>query len=307
DLYRQMALIRRFEQVAYRAYEQGEIAGTIHVSIGQEGVAVGVISSLRSGDMVLSHHRGHGHALAKGVRPTELMAELFGRKDGVSKGKGGSMHATDVAHGFLGTLAVVGSSIPLAAGVGLALQRQGLDNVCVVFFGDGGVNQGVLYESLNLAALWNLPVLFVCENNAYAITTSAAMATAGDGVAARAQAFGLAAEVADGQEVGAVAAAAERLISGARGGHPGLLECLTYRFMGHSRGDPAHGVYRTKEEVDDWQIRDPIRLVAQAGRLDGELCADLDAEARERVQEALDFANASPRPEEATVEEEVWG
>src|ERR1700689_620549 len=187
-MYARMALIREFERAAYRAYERGELEGTIHASIGQEAVAVGVAAALEKGEQMLSHHRGHGHALAKGVEPKRLMAELLGRAGGVCGGKGGSMHVADVQQGFLGSLAVVGSSIPLAVGVALAT-----GGVCVVFFGDGGVNQGVLYESMNLAAIWKVGVVFVCENNSYAITTPAQKVTAGEGMQARAQAFGLSA------------------------------------------------------------------------------------------------------------------
>jgi pyruvate dehydrogenase E1 component alpha subunit len=307
DLYRQMALIKRFEQVAYRAYEGGDIGGTIHVSIGQEGTAVGVISALRESDKLLSHHRGHGHALAKGVDPGRLMAELCGRSTGVSGGKGGSMHATDVECGFLGTLAVVGSSIPLAVGVALALRRAGSDAVCVAFFGDGAVNQGVLYESFNLAAIWDLPVMFVCENNSYAISTPARGFTAGEGAVARALSFGLAAEAVDGQDVLAVRAATMRLTEAVRAGQPALLECMTYRFMGHSRGDPAHGLYRTKEEVDAWLQRDPLKLLAREAQLGEDLRERLDDEARDRIAAALDFALASPRPAVETLDEDVWG
>ncbi len=296
DLYRQMAVIRAFERHAYRAYERGQVHGTVHASIGQEAVAVGVIGPLRDTDQVLSHHRGHGHALAKGVDPGRLMAELCGRLDGVSRGKGGSMHATDVSCGFLGTMAVVGSAVPLAVGVALANKVMGNNGVCLAFFGDGAVNQGVLYESLNLAALWSLPVVFVCENNSYAITTSAEESTAGDGVVARARAFGVHAESVDGQDVHAVSAAATRLIEDARAGQPGVLEALTYRFMGHSRGDPPHGVYRTKDELGEWTKRDPLVLLADAADLDDDVVAQLNAEAAEVADAAMAYALASPTP-----------
>ncbi len=306
-LYRRMALIRRFEQAAYRGYEQGDVHGTVHVSIGQEAVAVGVVDVLRETDAVLSHHRGHGHALAKGVDPDRLMAELCGRIDGVSRGKGGSMHATDAASGFLGTMAIVGSSVPVAAGVALAHTVLGRDDVCVAFFGDGALNQGVLYETLNLAALWHLPLVLVCENNAYAITTAYSDATAGPGAVARAEAFGVTAETVDGQDVLAVRAAAERLVAGARAGEPALMECRTYRFMGHSRGDPAHGVYRTKDEVQRWQERDPLTVLAVAADLDDGLLAELDAEARDRAAAALEFARRSPVPGAEVLMEDITG
>jgi len=302
-----MALIRHFEQAAYRAYERGELEGTVHASIGQEAVAVGVAAALAESDRVLSHHRGHGHALARGVDPGRLMAELLGRSAGVCGGKGGSMHVADVQHGFLGSLAVVGSSIPLAVGVALAARRAGTEAVCAVYFGDGGCNQGVLYESMNLAAVWRLGVVFVCENNAYAITTPAKKVTAGEGVHARAQAFGCSALRVDGQDVEEVAGATRTLVAEARAGQPALLECLTYRFLGHSRSDPAHGHYRTRAEVEQWQGRDPLAVLAESARMDTQECERLDAEAQERVREAVEFARASPRPGVAELARDVWG
>ncbi len=307
EYYARMALIRHFEQAAYRAYERNELEGTIHASIGQEAVAVGVAAALEDGDKMLSHHRGHGHALAKGVDPGRLMAELMGRSTGVCGGKGGSMHVADAQNGFLGSLAVVGSSIPLAVGVALAARRAGTDAVCVVYFGDGGVNQGVLYESMNLAAVWRLGVVFVCENNAYAITTPAKKVTAGEGVHPRAQAFGCSALRVDGQDVEEVAGATRTLVAEARAGQPALLECLTYRFLGHSRSDPPHGRYRTREEVERWQGRDPLALLAQSAGLDAQECAGLDAQAQAQVQEAVEFARASPRPRFTELARDVWG
>lgn len=306
-MYETMALVREFERQAYRAYERGHIAGTVHVSIGQEAVAVGVIAALRASDQVLSHHRGHGHALAKGVDPRHLMAELFGRSSGVSGGKGGSMHATAVEVGFLGTLAVVGSSLPLAVGVGLAAVQHGEDHVCAVFFGDGAVNQGVLYESMNLAALWNLPVLFVCEDNAFAITTAATAATAGPGIVARASSFGLATERVDGQDAMAVQAATARLTEEVRRGHPALLHCETYRFLGHSRGDPPHGVYRSREDVESWEHRDPLDLLATTAGLPEHETSALVEVAAERIRAAVAHASNASRPDEADLHSEVWG
>jgi TPP-dependent pyruvate/acetoin dehydrogenase alpha subunit len=307
DLYARMALIRRFEQAAYRAYEHNELEGTVHSSIGQEGVAVGVAFGLREGDRMLSHHRGHGHALAKGVDPRRLMAELFGRVDGVSGGKGGSMHATDIGCGFLGSLAIVGSSIPLAVGVALAIERAGEDGVCAVYFGDGAVNQGILYESMNLASIWHLPVLFVCENNSYAITTPAERVTAGADVSTRAATFGVTALSVDGQDVEVVMEATRELASDARAGRPGLLECRTYRFLGHSRSDPAHGTYRARDEVERWQERDPLAVLRHNAGLDAVLCERLEDEAQARVEQALQFARNSPRPSLEDLERDVWG
>ncbi len=297
-----MALIREFERAAYRAYESGELEGTIHASTGQEAVAVGVAAALEKSDKMLSHHRGHGHALAKGVDPGRLMAELLGRASGVCGGKGGSMHVADVESGFLGSLAVVGSSIPLAVGVALASE-----GVCVVFFGDGGVNQGVLYESMNLAAIWKLGVVFVCENNSYAITTPAHRVTAGEGMQARGQSFGLSALRVDGQDVEEVAGATRTLVAEARAGQPALLECLTYRFLGHSRSDPPHGHYRTRAEVQQWQGRDPLAVLAQSAGLSAETCTQLESEAQAQIARAVEWARAAPRPTLTELAGDVWG
>jgi acetoin:2,6-dichlorophenolindophenol oxidoreductase subunit alpha len=307
ELYRQMALIRSFEETAYRAYEEGEITGTVHASIGQEAVAVGVVSALTRADLVFTHHRGHGHALVKGVDPMRLFAELLGRADGVSGGKGGSMHATDAEVGFLGSLAVVGGSIPLAVGVALAAQRRGTDAVAVAFFGDGAVNQGILYESMNLAAIWSLPVIFVCENNGYAISVPNGYATAGDGVVARARSFGLAAEQVDGQNVLEVGEVAERLVRGAREGRPALLEALTYRLVGHSRGDPPHGLYRSKDEVERWRERDPLTVLARAAELSEQDEQAIRAQAGTDMQEAIEAARRSPAPAPERAATEIWG
>jgi acetoin:2,6-dichlorophenolindophenol oxidoreductase subunit alpha len=256
-------------------------------------------------DTVFTHHRGHGHALAKGVDPGRLMAELFGREDGVSGGKGGSMHVADVEQGFLGSLAVVGGSIPLAVGVALADQLQGRDRVSVAFFGDGAVNQGVFYESLNLAAIWRLPVLFVCENNGFAISVRNEYATGGEGICARAAAFGVIAESVDGQDVTAVLETAVRLRKLCRSDGPALLECRTYRFMGHSRGDPPHGLYRSEEEVSEWRNRDPLTIQGSTLEL-----ADLEGAERraaEAIERALSYARDSPAPSADAVNRDVWG
>jgi pyruvate dehydrogenase E1 component alpha subunit len=307
DLYETMALIRRFEECAYRAYEEGDISGTVHVSIGQEGVAAGVIGALEERDKVISHHRGHGHAIARGVRVESLMAELCGRASGSSGGKGGSMHVTAIDRGFLGTMAVVGSAVPIATGVALASKLKGTGEVCVAFFGDGAVNQGVLYESFNLAALWSLPVVFVCENNSYAITMPAAESTAGAGVGARARAFGLSDYIVDGQDVFEVYDTAARAVRDARGGQPAVLEALTYRFMGHSRGDPPHGVYRAQEEVDAWRRRDPMTVLAEQAELSPATVDEIAAQVETKVQQALTFARAGAEPGDSALHRDVWG
>ncbi len=307
ELYSRMALVRKFEEAAYRAYESGEIAGTIHASIGQEAAAVGVMAALRPADRVLSHHRAHGHALSRGVSPAALMAELFGRSTGLSHGKGGSMHVTDVGCGFLASVAIVGGSVPVAVGVALAQRLAGAGAATAVFFGDGGVNQGVLYESFNLAAIWRLPVLFVCENNGYAISVRADYATAGPGVVERARSFGLDATSIDGQEVSAVRDEAARLVERVRSSGPALLELRTYRYVGHSRGDPAHGPYRSREEVEEWRRRDPLALHAERSGIDPETRERLDADAEAAIAEAVALARAAAPPRWETVTEDVWG
>ena len=307
DLYETMALIRRFEECAYRAYEEGDIDGTVHVSIGQEAVAAGVIGALEERDKVISHHRGHGHAIARGVPVESLMAELCGRASGSSGGKGGSMHVTDIDRGFLGTMAVVGSAVPIATGVALASKLKGTGEVCVAFFGDGAVNQGVLYESFNLAALWSLPVVFVCENNSYAITMPAAESTAGPGVGSRARAFGLSDHIVDGQDVLEVYDTATRAVREARRGRPAVLEALTYRFMGHSRGDPPHGVYRAKEEVDGWRRRDPMAVLAEQAELSPATDDEIAAQVEVKVEQALTFARTGAEPGDPALHRDVWG
>ena len=307
DLYETMALIRRFEESAYRAYEEGHISGTVHVSIGQEAVAAGVIGALEDRDKIISHHRGHGHAIARGVPVESLMAELCGRSSGSSGGKGGSMHITDIERGFLGTMAVVGSAVPVAAGVALASKLKGAGEVCVVFFGDGAVNQGVLYESFNLAGLWSLPVVFVCENNSYAITMPAAESTAGPGVAARARAFGISDYVVDGQDVLEVYDTARRAVEHARRGQPAVVEALTYRFMGHSRGDPPHGLYRVKEEVEAWRRRDPIAILAEVAGLSPAAADEITGRVEARVEQALAYARGAAEPGDAALHRDVWG
>ena len=307
ELYRQLALIRRFEELAYRAYEAGEVSGTIHASIGQEAVAVGAISALRTDDVVFTHHRGHGHALAKGVDPVRLFAELLGRAGGVSSGKGGSMHATDVSVGFYGSYALVGGSIPLAVGVALAAKRRGLGTVAVCIFGDGAVNQGVVYESFNLAKIWRLPVVFLCENNGYAISVAADYATAGEGLVRRAQGFGLPAASVDGQSVHAMREAMTEMAGHSRAGEPAVLEALTYRLVGHSRGDPAHGIYRSQDEVSEWHRRDPLVVHAQQAGLSEEICQDARQHARTVMDAALEEARSLPAPSPEHAVSEVWG
>lgn len=298
ELYRTMVLIRRFEERGYELYSRGLLPGTIHSAIGQEAVAAGVCAALQPDDLVLSTHRGHGHCIAKGLSVRSMMAEVLGRETGVCRGKGGSMHLCDVEHGFLGCNAIVGANLPLAVGVGLAIKYRRTGQICVCFLGDGAVNEGTFHESLNLASVWNLPVLFVCENNLYALTTHVNDATAAENIVDRAAAYAMPGVRADGMEVTTVfevtASAVERVRSG---DGPALLEFETYRFKGHSRGDPDYGPYRTKDEHDAWLERDPLNLFRQHGFISDEEAGALDEEAQVMVEDAVEFALESPHPD----------
>src|SRR5438094_10051736 len=257
-----MMLIRRFEEKAAEAYALGKIGGFLHLSIGEEAVAAGATSILRQDDFAISTYREHGHCLAKGSDPKRAMAELFGRRDGLSKGKGGSMHLFDKSVNFLGGHAIVGSHLPLAAGVGFSIKYQGGDQVCVCYFGDGAVPEGEFHEALNLASLWKLPVIWVCENNRYAMGTSLERALAETEIYKFGEAYKIPSEPVDGMDILAIRDATAR--AGGRARHdktPTLLEARTYRFRGHSMRDPAGAVYRTQEEVEREQLRDPNLLV----------------------------------------------
>ncbi len=298
ELYRRMRLIRGFEELALRLVKSGDIVGGTHPYIGEEAVAVGVCSALADQDLLTSTHRGHGHVLAKGADPGRMLAELAGRDTGLNRGRGGSMHAADVAMGILGANAIVGAAAPIAVGAAWAARRSGSGQVVATFFGDGGLNQGVLLEALNLAALWRLPVLFVCENNGYATTMPTRAGVAGT-AAGRAGAFGIPAQTVDGMDVEAVRDAAALAADRARGGGgPALIECLTYRFGPHHTMEFRIRLsYRTQEEIDEWRRRDPLDI--QGGRITAADRDQLDAEVRELLAEAEAFALASPRPDPA--------
>jgi pyruvate dehydrogenase E1 component alpha subunit len=256
-----MLLIRRFEEKAAEAYALGKIGGFLHLYIGEEAVAVGATSALRPDDYAISAYREHGHCLAKGSDPRRVMAELFGRRDGLSKGKGGSMHLFDRSVNFLGGHAIVGSHLPVAAGVAFAIKYEERDQVIVCYFGDGAVPQGEFHESLNLAALWKLPVIYLCENNRYAMGTSTERALAQPQIWKFGQTYGIPAEKVDGMDVLAIREAVARAAARARrDSTPSLIEIVTYRFRGHSMRDPAGAVYRTKDEVEHEKQRDPIVL-----------------------------------------------
>jgi pyruvate dehydrogenase E1 component alpha subunit len=296
-----MLLIRRFEEKAAEAYALGKIGGFLHLYIGEEAVAVGATSVLRPDDYAISAYREHGHCLAKGSDPRRMMAELFGRRDGLSSGKGGSMHLFDRSVNFLGGHAIVGAHLPVAAGVAFAIAYEGRDRVIVCYFGDGAVAQGEFHESLNLAALWKLPVIYLCENNRYAMGTSTERALAQTEIWKFGQTYGIPAERVDGMDVLAVREVVGRAVARARRDRtPALIEADTYRFRGHSMRDPAGAVYRTKEEVEHEKQRDPILLfrerAARAGALSEADVRAIEKDVSDRIDEAVAFADASPEP-----------
>jgi pyruvate dehydrogenase E1 component alpha subunit len=299
-LHRQMLVLRRFEEAAARTYREAKIPGFIHLYIGEEAVAAGVCAHLGPDDKIGSTHRGHAHALAKGVPPREVMAELWGRNTGCSGGRGGSMHLYSKEYGLLGTNGIVGYGLHLGAGAAFTARYQDTSQVAVAFFGDGAANLGSFHEIVNLAAVWKLPVVFVCENNLYATELSFLKATAGQNVAARAAGYGIPGLQVDGQDVLTVYDAAGEAVERARSGDgPSLLECLTYRYVGHHEGDPGTE-YRTQEEIDEWKKRDPILLfqdylLGEKAATPGEL-DQIDKEARALIREALEYANSSPWP-----------
>ena len=296
DIYRQMELMRKFEEKAQEMYEARKIGGFLHLYIGQEAVAAGFMKPLTCEDYVIGAYREHGQALARCADPNRVMAELFGKSTGVSKGKGGSMHLFDVDCNFLGGTAIVGGGLPLACGVGFAINYLEAAAVCVCFFGDGAVNEGSFHEALNVASLWNLPVLFVCENNQFGMGTSVERASAVPHLYRRAQCYAMEVESVDGMDILAVLEVAERSIRCVREEkRPIFVEAVTYRFRGHSIADP--GKYRTKDEIAEWQRRDPIerfgKLLIQEGTADAEALQTIAAECEAQVQEAVEFAENS--------------
>ena len=301
EMYKRMELIRHFEYTVNELYGKGKIFGALHLYAGEEAVAVGVCANLRLDDYAISTHRGHGHLIAKGADVKKVMAELFGRSTGVCKGKGGSMHLADVSVGMLGASGIVGGGIPLAAGAGLSIKYRGTNQVAVGFFGDGASNQGVFHESLNLASIWDLPVVYVCENNQYAESTPVTAVMRVKNVADRAVAYGILGKVVDGMDVTAVYQATKEAVENARQGKgPTLLECKTYRFEGHEMGDP-HDLYRSKEEVEEWKKKCPIRrlrrMLVSSGDLTEKQAQDIEQEVRKQIEEAIQFADESPYPD----------
>ena len=308
EMLRSMQTIRRFEERASDDYQAGAIYGVVHCYIGEEAVAVGVCAALNSDDQIISTHRGHGHCLAKGADLNRMMAELYGRQTGYCKGKGGSMHIADFSIGMLGANGIVAGGIPIVTGAGLAAQLEGKGRVAVSFFGDGASNAGPFHESINIAATWKLPMLYVCENNLYSAGTIAADTLALSDVAARATGYGIPGVVVDGNDVMAVYEAAEAAVSRARAGQgPTLIECKTYRWRGHTER-PGQEDPRPKEEIEEWRQRDPINRFStnlmEHGILTDEAWQKMDAEILEAIEDAVKFAEESPFPKpEAAVED----
>jgi pyruvate dehydrogenase E1 component alpha subunit len=309
ELYRKMVEIRLFEEKVFELYGQNLVPGTIHLYVGEEAVAVGVCSTLGEGDYITSTHRGHGHCIAKGADLKKTMAEILGKKTGYCKGKGGSMHIADFNIGMLGATAVVGAGLPIAVGAGLSARLRKTDQVVACFFGEGASNQGTFHESLNIASTWKLPVIFVCENNLYAMGTRQSKAMNVESIADRASAYGIPGRTVDGNNVLAVYEATCEAVERARRGEgPTLIECKTYRHKGHSRVDPAK--YRPKEEVQEWLRKDPVKSFRE--HLTREhLLAELELESIEKeaaagVEDAVKFALESPYPAPEEALEDVY-
>jgi pyruvate dehydrogenase E1 component alpha subunit len=302
-----MLLIRRFEEKAGEAYSLGKIGGFCHLYIGQEAVGVGSIASLRADDYLISAYREHGQALARGMTARSVMAELFGKVTGCSRGKGGSMHLFDAKLGFMGGHGIVGEQIPLACGIAFACKYRETDQVVACYFGEAAVNIGAFHEALNMASLWKLPVVFIIENNGYGMGTSLARASSILDLSHRAYSYEMANEVVDGQDVLTVKASMDVAVARARSEKkPTLLEVRTYRYVGHSMSDAAHGTYRTKDEVEQFRQRDPIVVLrnrmTDEGLLDQAGFEELDREAQAEVEDAIKFADESPDPDPS----ELW-
>ncbi len=309
-LYRQMINIRYTEEQLARSHQMGLVHGACHTYVGEEAIATGVCAHLRPDDAVFSTHRGHGHALAKGVSPHEVIAELFGRATGCSQGRGGSMHLFKPEVGMMGTSGIVGPCILQATGAGYSFKLLKTDQVGVAFFGDGAVNNGAFHEGLNLASIWKLPTLFVCENNLYATEVPFAYSAGNPNVGNRGPAYGMESVTVDGNDVLAVFEAAGEAVQRARGGDgPTLIECRTYRTRAHSEGMRDAG-YRTQEEVEEWKERDPIKRynewLLENEEAGPETLAEIEAEVRATVADAEEFARNSPWPEPDTVSDHIF-
>ena len=309
EMYKNMRRIREFETEAMNLFAEGKIPGFVHLYLGEEAVATGACSSLRDDDYITSTHRGHGHIIAKGGDLKFMMAELFGKATGYCKGKGGSMHIADSTKGILGANGIVGAGHNIAVGAGLSAKYRGTDQVCVCFFGDGSTNQGTFHESLNLASIWRLPVVFLCENNLYGISMHQDRHQAIQDVADRAVAYNIPGVVVDGNDVMAVYEAVNEAVSRARSGQgPTLVECKTYRHRGHFEGDPAN--YKPSEEEEEWLAKDPIpraiEYLIDNDILTKEEIEKIDDEVRQEIKEAIKFADESPLPTLDSIVEDIY-
>jgi TPP-dependent pyruvate/acetoin dehydrogenase alpha subunit len=309
DLLKTMLDIRAFDEKVDELYAAGALHGTAHFYVGQEAVAVGVISALREGDVITGTHRGHGHAIAFGLDIERMAAELLGRASGYCHGKGGSMHIADVGAGMLGANGIVGGSMGIACGAAWAFKRRNEDNVAVCFFGDGGANEGIFHETLNLAAIWKLPVVFVCENNQYGMSMSVKKAFAIEKISDRAAGYGMPGRTVNGMELDEVQEASAEAAARARSGEgPTLLEAVTYRYLGHSKSDA--NLYRTRDEISEWRKRDAIQRFAMTLEEEGVLEKDewraLEKEAREKIEAAFEKADREPEPEPESALEDIY-
>lgn len=311
ECYRRMITVRYFEEAATDYFKRGLVPGFIHSSIGQEAVAVGLSFGLSREDYITSTHRGHGHMIAKGANLTGMAAEILGRATGLCRGRGGSMHVADAGVGALGANGIVGSGIPIATGAGLGVRVMGRDSVVMCFFGDGAVNTGAFHEGLNLAAVWRLPVIFVCENNQYAESTPIAGSVRIDRLSVRGDSYGIPGETIDGNDIEACVTSGSHATARARAGEgPSLIEAVTYRRYGHHTGDPAQ--YRTKSEVEEWGRRDPIDsfrsvLMSSGSREEAQWVETTEREVRAEVDTAFAAADAAPAPDPGSVMEGVFG
>jgi pyruvate dehydrogenase E1 component alpha subunit len=309
DMLRKMYQIRFFEETVDDLFARGLVHGTMHLSVGQEASAVGSIFALNDEDYILSTHRGHGHCIAKGADINLMMAEFMGKETGYCRGRGGSMHIADMEGRNLGANGVVGGGIPLAVGVGLSLKMRRSGEIVMGFFGDGAANQGCFHEALNMAAIWSLPIVYVCENNQYGMSMSTRRALAIERIAQRADAYGMPGVTVDGNDVLEVYEAAKKAVEKARSGAgPVLLECVTYRWKGHSKSDQE--LYRTKAEIQAWKKRDPItrfrKLLVSAGVITEEEAATIEGDAHRTIARALEYAQSSPEPDVDTILEGVY-
>ena len=309
ELLRQMLLSRHFDEKVNDLYAEGKVHGTAHFYVGQESVAVGAIAALKEGDVITSTHRGHGHAIAFGLDVDRMAAELLGQATGYCHGKGGSMHIADVGAGMLGANGIVGGSMGIACGAAWAFKQRGQDNAAICFFGEGATNEGIFHETLNMAAIWKLPVIFLCENNQYGMSMSVTKATAIENISERAAAYGMPGVTVEGSTLDEVYDATREALDRARAGEgPTLLEAVTYRYLGHSKSDA--NLYRTREEISTWRKKDPIQRFAavleEGGVLEKDEWRKLDEEVKQRIEEAFEKASREPDPQPESALEDVY-